>query len=319
VGAPHRGRHYFRIAIPQKRVLFRLRYRKIAVENIPQPAMQAGYGEASDHTLVADAICLGMRYTAAFEFRNPIMAKWLDGVVVENYRWTARLTSLKIEAALGPVQAGQFVGVGLEIDGEIVARPYSLVNPPQESTLEIYFNIVPEGPLSPRLFALEKGDKVLVATNPAGFLTVSEVPETRHLWMMATNTGVGPFLSILGTDEVWQRFDRVILCYSVRTRQELAYSSFIEKLSAAHADKFCFVPIITREDSANSIRARIPASIESGELERAAGVALCAEDSHVMMCGNSEMIKEVSAVLESRGMRRHRRREPGHFTSEKYH
>ena len=59
------------------------------------------------------------------------MAKWLEGIVVENHRWTERLTSLKIEVALGPVQAGQFVRVGLEIDGEIVARPYSLVNPPQ--------------------------------------------------------------------------------------------------------------------------------------------------------------------------------------------
>jgi ferredoxin--NADP+ reductase len=247
------------------------------------------------------------------------MAKWLEGIVVENHRWTERLTSLKIEAALGPVQAGQFVRIGLEIDGEIVARPYSLVNPPQQPPLEIYFNIVPEGPLSPRLFALENGEKVLVATNPAGFLTVSEVPETRHLWMMATSTGVGPFLSILGTDAVWQRFQRVILCYSVRTEQELAYSSAIAEIAETHADKFCFVPTITREDTAYSIRARFPESIKNGELENAAEVTLSAEDSHVMMCGNSEMIKQVSSVLETRGMRRHRRREPGHFTSEKYH
>jgi len=83
------------------------------------------------------------------------MAKWLDGIVVENQRWTDELTSLKINAPLGQFEAGQFVRVGLEIDGEIIARPYSLVNAPSESVLEILFNLVPEGPLSPRLFELQ--------------------------------------------------------------------------------------------------------------------------------------------------------------------
>ncbi len=80
------------------------------------------------------------------------MAKWLNGTVIENRRWTEDLTSLKIDADLGAFNAGQFVRVGLEIDGEIIARPYSLVNSPIEPELEILFNIVTDGPLSPRLF-----------------------------------------------------------------------------------------------------------------------------------------------------------------------
>ena len=84
------------------------------------------------------------------------MAKWLNGTVVDNYRWNDRLTSLKFEAPLGEFKPGQFVRVGLEIDGEIIARPYSLVNTPSDSILEIYFNIVPEGPLTPPLFKLQK-------------------------------------------------------------------------------------------------------------------------------------------------------------------
>jgi len=247
------------------------------------------------------------------------MSKWLNGTVLENRRWTDELTSLKIDAPLGTFNPGQFVRVGLEIDGEIVARPYSLVNAPSEPALEILFNIVAEGPLSPRLFELQQGDDVLVATNPAGFLTVNEVPDVANLWMMATGTAIGPFLSMLKGDEVWQRFERIILTYSVRTAEEQAYSKQIAKLVESHSKQLCFIPIITREDIEGALRLRIPQAITDGELENWAGVPLSAEDSHVMMCGSTDMIRDVSAVLEARGMRRHRRREPGHFTSEKYH
>jgi ferredoxin--NADP+ reductase len=247
------------------------------------------------------------------------MAKWLNGTVIENRRWTEDLTSLKIEAALGAFNAGQFVRVGIEIDGEIVARPYSLVNSPSEPALEILFNIVPEGPLSPRLFELQQGDEVKVASNPAGFLTVNEAPDVANLWMMATGTAIGPFLSILKGDEVWQRFERVILTYSVRTSRELAYSNQIAALVESHSEQLCFIPIITREDVTNALSIRIPQAITGGELETRAGVSLSAENSHVMMCGSTDMIRDVSDVLEARGMHKHRRREPGHYTSEKYH
>jgi ferredoxin--NADP+ reductase len=247
------------------------------------------------------------------------MAKWLNGKVLENRRWTDDLTSLKIDADLGAFNAGQFVRVGLEIDGEIIARPYSMVNAPFEPELEILFNIVTDGPLSPRLFELQQGDDVMVSTNPAGFLTVNEVPDVANLWMMATGTAIGPFLSILKGDEVWQRFERVILTYSVRTAPEQAYSNQIAKLVESHGKQLCFIPIITREDIADSLRIRIPEAISNGELESRAGVSLSADNSHVMLCGNSDMIRDVSSVLEARDMRKHRRREPGHFTSEKYH
>ena len=247
------------------------------------------------------------------------MAKWHDGLVVENRRWTDDLTSLKIDAPLGDFEAGQFIRVGLEIDNEIIARPYSLVNPPFESTLEILFNIVPEGPLSTRLFDLQQGDNVLVATRPAGFLTVSEVPEVANLWMLATGTAIGPFLSILKGEEVWQRFDRVVLAYSARIQSELAYAQELAELAAKHPVQLCFIPVITREEVAGALPIRIPLAITNGELEKRAGTSLLAENSHVMMCGSKEMIEDVSSVLEARDMHKHRRRDPGHYTIEKYH
>ncbi len=247
------------------------------------------------------------------------MANWHNGIVVENRRITERLTSLKIDAPLGPFIPGQFVRIGLDIDGQVIARPYSLVNAPSEFPLEIYFNIVEGGPLSPRLFNLKAGDNVKVANIPAGFLVIDEVPKTNCLWMMATGTAIGPFLSILKCEQVWQKFERVVLCYSVRTTKELAYADLIADLQKRHAGQLVFIPLITREKVPDSLSMRIPAAIENGQLEQWAGVALAAENSHVMMCGSAAMIRDVISVIELRGMRRHRRRQPGHYTTEKYH
>ncbi len=247
------------------------------------------------------------------------MADWIEGEVVENRQWNTRLFSLRIKVALPEYKAGQFVRVALVIDGEVVARPYSLVNAPAEPLLEIYFNIVADGPLTPRLANLSAGDHLLVADRASGFLTIDEVPECNHLWLIATGTGVGPFLAALKTAQPWQRFDKVVLVYSVRTADELSYQEMIDEIRKQHAQQFCFVPCVTRQAHTGALQQRIPAAISSGALEQLAGVALSASDSHVMMCGNADMIRDVSAVLEARGMRRHRRREPGHFSTEKYH
>jgi ferredoxin--NADP+ reductase len=247
------------------------------------------------------------------------MAAWLDGVVVENYQWSERLFSLRIRAPLGGFKAGQFVRIALEIDGEQVARPYSLVNAPDEELLEIYFNIVEQGPLTPRLATIRSGDAVQVADRASGFLVIDEVPPCRHLWLLATGTGVGPFLSSLKTAQPWQRFEKVVLGYSVRTRDELSYMDTIEKLVVDHPEQFCFVPFVTRERVADAFDMRITEALDSGKLEHRAGVTISPDDSHVMMCGNSTMISQVSELLHTRGLRKHLRREPGHITTEKYH
>jgi ferredoxin/flavodoxin---NADP+ reductase len=246
------------------------------------------------------------------------MADWLTGKIVEKKSWNDRLYTLRIECDFDTFESGQFVRVALDIDGERVARPYSLVNKPGDDFLEIYFNIVDEGPLTPRLAALEEGDEIFVTDRANGFLTVSEVPQCRHLWMLATGTGVGPFLSILKNQDVWQRFEKIVLAYSVRDASELAYQQQVAEIRDQWPQKFSFVPLVTREKVEGTLNKRITDSIEDGSLEQKTGIVID-EDSHIMMCGNSAMISDVTEVLEKRGLRKHRRREPGHITTEKYH
>jgi len=246
------------------------------------------------------------------------MADWLTGKIVEKKCWNDRLYTLRIECDFDTFESGQFVRVALDIDGERVARPYSLVNKPDDDFLEIYFNIVDEGPLSPRLAELEVGDEIFVTDRANGFLTVSEVPQCRHLWMLATGTGVGPFLSILKNQDAWARFEKIVLVYSVRDISELAYQQQVADIQEQWPQKFSFVPLVTREKIEGMLNQRITDSIEDDSLEQTTGVVID-EDSHVMMCGNSEMIADVTEVLAKRGLRKHRRREPGHLTTEKYH
>lgn len=247
------------------------------------------------------------------------MAGWIDGVIIENHQWSERLFSLRIDAPLGEFKAGQFVRVALDVDGEQVARPYSLVNAPHEAGLEIYFDIVPDGLLTKSLAALKKGDVIKVADKPAGFLTIDEVPDVENLWLVATGTGIGPFLSSLKTDEPWQRFKKAVLIHSVRLSEDLTYTDTIHRLQDEHPDQMRFVSLVTRENVEGSINARVTTAIESGELEECAGVVLTPDTSHIMLCGNSGMITGVTDLLSARGMRKHKRREPGHISTEKYH
>jgi len=250
--------------------------------------------------------------------------QWLDVQLVEKQQWSDRHFSLRFRAPGFTFKAGQFVRIGLlQDDGEVLARPYSLVNAPGSELLEIYFNIVPEGPLSPQLAALEPGAPLKLAPRAAGFLTIDEVPVEhtgcRHLWMLATGTGVGPFLSILQSAESWRRFDKLLLVYSVRYQQELAYSNLIDQLTQQHANRFHFVPAVTREIVPGALTTRITSALESGELEQHAGLTISPQQSHVMMCGNSAMIRSAFSLLEQRGLKKHLRREPGHISTEKYH
>ena len=248
------------------------------------------------------------------------MTQWLTGRVARKTRWNDTHYSLAIEAEGPRFLAGQFIRVGMDVGDERVGRPYSLVNPPNEPLLEIFFNIVPEGPLSSRLAALETGDPVWLTAAANGLLTLTEVPEhTRDLWLLATGTGVGPFLSMLQTDEPWQRFDNVVLGYGVRFKENLAYRTLIERLQQEHSGRFHFVPYVTGEPVEDAFDCRIQSTLADGRLEKRVGVTLDPAHCHVMLCGHSEMISDVVELLEQRGLRRHRRREPGHISTEKYH
>ena len=243
---------------------------------------------------------------------------WIQGAVVAQRRWTDTLFSLQVDAALPPFEAGQFTKLALPIGGELVARPYSFVNSPGSTPHEFYYAIVPGGPLSPRLAGLVAGDAIQLASTPAGFLVLSEVPDAQSLWLLATGTGIGPFLSILGGDVAWKRFRNVVLVYAARRSEDLAYGERLDSIQAARGAQLRLVRMLSRDAAPGALQGRIPQAISSGILERAAGVALDAASSQVMLCGNPAMVVDAVAALKLRAMKKHRRRDPGQITVENY-
>lgn len=246
------------------------------------------------------------------------MARWIEGTVVENIKWTDTLYSLRVRADIAPFTAGQFGRLAMEIDGKPLGRPYSFVNAPQDDVLEFYSIVVPDGPLSPRLHALEPGDPVLVGPKGGGFFTLDMVPDADTLWMLSTGTALGPFLSILRTEEPWQRFRNIVLVHAVRMGEELTYQARIKKHVSEKPGVFQYIPFVSREKIDGALHGRVPAAIESGALEERAGLSLHPENSQIMICGNPDMVRDTQQALAGRGFTPNTRKEKGHITTENY-
>lgn len=248
----------------------------------------------------------------------------IKGEVTGRINWTDSEFSLQITADISRYTAGQFTKLALRDDaGEWVRRAYSFVNSPNQAlgqqVMEFLIITVPDGQLSSRLDSLQVGDDVYVGRNPAGFMTLDEIPSyTKDLWLLSTGTAIGPFLALLDEAETQQRFQNLILVHAVRTSAELVYQEKIQQLEERYQGKFHYVPIVSREHRKATLRGRIPAFLETGELVNVAGVPLTPERSFFYLCGNPSMVKDTSEVLKQLGYQKHSRRSAGHFSSENY-
>jgi ferredoxin--NADP+ reductase len=219
---------------------------------------------------------------------------------------------------------GHYARLGIaDSMGQSVFRPLSIASAPGDSWLEFFCTLIPGGEFSTRLATLRVGDTVEVERASYGFLTVDSLAPGTNLWLLASGTGLAPFLSMLRDQAMWPAFDRLVVVHSVRYAVELAYADELERLAEeppvgpARA-LLRYLPIATREPGATTLAERIPALIESGRLEQAAEVTLDPSRSRVMVCGNPEMTRELRALLGDRGFRTSRRAAPGQVAFEKY-
>ncbi|EXF46380.1 oxidoreductase [Pseudomonas sp. BAY1663] len=220
--------------------------------------------------------------------------------------------------------AGQFARLGVrKPSGCIVWRAYSMVSAPHDEFLDFFSIVVPDGEFTSELSRLQAGDELLVDKQAFGYLTLDRFPDGRDLWLLATGTGLAPFLSILQDFEAWQRFERIVLVYSVREARELAYQRLIHALPAREyleglGDKLTYLPVVTREQVPGMLHGRITTLIENGELERAADLRFEPQHSRIMLCGNPQMIEDTRAILKARDLNLSLTRRPGQVAVENY-
>lgn len=202
---------------------------------------------------------------------------------------------------------GQFVMVGLEIDGKPLTRAYSIASANHEEHLEFFSIKVPNGPLTSRLQHLTVGDTIYVSRKATGTLVLRDLTAGKRLFLFASGTGLAPFMSLIHDPETYERFERVILVHSVRWTNELAYHDYIANELADHEffgewvrEKLTYYPTVTREPFRNE--GRLTELIESGKLfDDLGSPPLDPGSDRAMICGSPAMLKDTSALLDARG------------------
>jgi ferredoxin/flavodoxin---NADP+ reductase len=228
-------------------------------------------------------------------------------------RWSSKTFSFRATRPEGfHFENGQFVTLGLRRDGKLVPRAYSIVSDPDEPDLEFLSIHVPDGPLTSQLAQAKVGDAIWINSKVTGSLTLDHVQPGRHLYLLATGTGIAPFISLIRGEEVFKRFDTVILVHSVRMAAELSYREEIEARAGA---KLRYVPTVTREPHANNRRGAD--LFRSGELFRMLDLPDAdPERDRVMLCGNPQMNREMTAYLKAQGWTMTSYKGVGNFTVE---
>lgn len=257
--------------------------------------------------------------------------------VITLRRWTDSLISFRLTRHRGfRFVAGQFARLGvIDEEGQTIWRAFSMVSAPYDEHLEFFAIAVPGGAFSARLCQLAVGDEIQVDKQAFGFLTTDRFQPGQDLWMLATGTGLAPFLSILQEPGIWEDYAHVVLVHSVRTVAELSYQAELAALDqhpliGGQARKLIYLPVVTREPAPAVLDERlarpsgtrtvpdprIPVLIASGALERRAGLRLTPDDARVMICGNPDMVRDTRNQLKTLGFALARRAEPGQYAVE---
>ncbi len=222
-------------------------------------------------------------------------------------------------------RSGEFVLLGLPGEGRPLLRAYSIASPAWGEELEFLSIKVTDGPLTSRLQQVRPGDELFLGRKPTGTLVTDALLPGKRLFMFATGTGLAPFMSLARDPDVYDLFSQIVLVHSVRRVSDLAYRSELEAQLAGDPLvqdqallQFSYVPTVTRE--AFPMGKRIGAMIDDGSLFTPAIAGprrLDPETDRVMMCGSMDMIREMSAQLETLGFREGSNAAPGDYVIER--
>ncbi len=230
--------------------------------------------------------------------------------VLRVHHWNGTLFSFSTTRDPGlRFENGQFVMIGLDVNGRPLLRAYSIASANHDEHLEFFSIKVPDGPLTSRLQALQEGEHILVSRKPTGTLVLRDLHPGRRLFLLSTGTGLAPFLSLVRDPHMYEQFEQIVLVHGVRTVSELAYADYLtqtlpqdELLGQSVREQLTYYPTVTREPFRN--RGRLTELIDSGQLFTDLGIpGLDPGADRAMICGSPSMLRETSALLDARGFR----------------
>ena len=233
----------------------------------------------------------------------------IDLKITEVEHYTDRLFRIRTERPRTyRFTAGEFVMIGLEGTPK---RAYSITSGPYDDFLEFYSIKVPDGPLTSKLQKVKVGDTLQVGDKPTGTLTLNNIELGGDLWMLATGTGIAPFISLLRDPTTFDHFKRVHVVWSVRQREDLAaYEDFLNKSKAR------FVPTVTQGDSYPYFNKRINDLLNAGKLGMRTGRE-DKENTKIMICGNLDFNVTFANYFLTRDWEEGNSKTAGSFVQEK--
>lgn len=236
---------------------------------------------------------------------------------------------------------GQFIKLGLPRDRSdqdtdnqavrqrsrprLIRRAYSIASSPREKNhLEFLVVLVDTGKLTPKLWPIGTGGRLWMDDRVAGRFTLEPIPPDSEVIMVATGTGVAPYMSMLRTYAGERRWRRAVLIHGVRYAADLAYRGELEELDRTNS-RFTYVPVVSREPRASGpgpswagLRGRVQRVLSGGVYKDIVGASLEPHRCHVMLCGNPNMIIEVQRMLKPHGFHTGSSSRPGNIHFERY-
>jgi len=204
---------------------------------------------------------------------------------------------------------------------KLIRRAYSIASSSVERRyVEFYLTLVTSGQLTPRLFALKYGSRLFLGPKASGMFTLDRVPPGKAVVLIATGTGLAPYLSMLRTMLVNETQRRFVVLHGARFGWDLGYRGELESLARLRPN-FTYIPSITRSDQDPHFHGRtgrVQALVEQGVVEKESGVALDPAQADVFLCGNPEMVKAAKELLEARGFKTDEPGKPGTIHVEEY-
>ena len=202
---------------------------------------------------------------------------------------------------------GQFVMLGLMVDGKPLMRAYSIASANWEEHLEFFSIKVQNGPLTSRLQHIKPGDTLLISRKPTGTLLISDLLPGRTLYLLATGTGLAPFLAIIKDPETYERFERIVVTHGVRNIEDLAYADYIRRELPRHeflgeqiSKQLFYYPAVSRESFEH--QGRLTTLLESGRMQADLGFeAINPQHDRFMICGSPSMLADFRRILDERG------------------
>lgn len=213
--------------------------------------------------------------------------------------------------------------LGLLVNDKPLLRAYSIASANYADHLEFLSIKVDGGPLTSRLKSITPGERIVLGRKPTGTLVLDYLLPGKRLYLLATGTGLAPFLSIIRDPFTYEQYEKVVLVHGVRRVAELAYYDYITKdlpndeyLGDSVRERLLYYPTVTREPFQH--QGRITAALTDGTLEDALQLPrLDPKEDRVMICGSSAMLHDLSNMLEERHFVEGNTSTPGAYVVEK--